>query len=60
MTFQLTKEQAMFQKMAREFALKELAPLAGERDQKHEYPADSLKNGGAGFSWNAGFGKIRR
>ncbi len=32
--------------MAREFALKELAPLAGERDRKHEYPADSLKKMG--------------
>lgn len=46
MSFQLTKEQLMIQKMAREFALKELAPLAAERDQKHEYPADSLKKMG--------------
>jgi alkylation response protein AidB-like acyl-CoA dehydrogenase len=46
MTFQLTKEQLMIQKMAREFALKELAPMAAERDQKHEYPADSLKKMG--------------
>lgn len=46
MSFQLTKEQLMIQKMAREFALKELAPLAGERDQKHEYPAGSLKKMG--------------
>jgi len=46
MSFQLTKEQLMIQKMAREFALKELAPLAGDRDQKHEYPADSLKKMG--------------
>ncbi len=46
MSFQLTKEQLMIQKMAREFALKELTPLAAERDQKHEYPADSLKKMG--------------
>jgi alkylation response protein AidB-like acyl-CoA dehydrogenase len=46
MSFQLTKEQLMIQKMAREFALKELAPLAAERDQNHLYPADSLKKMG--------------
>jgi butyryl-CoA dehydrogenase len=50
MSLNLTKEQLMVQKMAREFALKELAPLAGDRDQKHEYPADSLKKmGDLGF-----------
>jgi alkylation response protein AidB-like acyl-CoA dehydrogenase len=42
MAFELNKEQRMIQKMAREFARKELAPLAAERDQKHEYPAESL------------------
>ena len=46
MSFELTKEQLMVRKMAREFALKELAPLAGERDRNHEYPADSLKKMG--------------
>ena len=46
MSFTLTKEQLMIQKMAREFALKELAPLAAERDQNHIYPADSLKKMG--------------
>jgi alkylation response protein AidB-like acyl-CoA dehydrogenase len=46
MSFQLTKEQLMIQKMAREFALKELAPLAAERDRIHEYPAGSLKKMG--------------
>ncbi|MDO9262703.1 MAG: acyl-CoA dehydrogenase family protein [Desulfosalsimonadaceae bacterium] len=46
MSFQLTKEQLMIQKLAREFALKELAPLASERDRTHEYPADSLKKMG--------------
>jgi len=43
---QLTKEQGMVQKMAREFARKNLAPLAAERDQKHEYPEESLKKMG--------------
>lgn len=50
MVFELTKEQLMIQKMAREFAAKELAPLAAERDRTHEYPADSLKKmGDLGF-----------
>jgi alkylation response protein AidB-like acyl-CoA dehydrogenase len=43
---QLSKEQLMIQKMAREFARKDLIPLAAERDQKHEYPAESLKKMG--------------
>jgi alkylation response protein AidB-like acyl-CoA dehydrogenase len=43
---ELSREQLMIQKMAREFARKDLAPLAAERDQKHEYPAESLKKMG--------------
>ena len=43
---QLSKEQRMIQKMAREFARKNLAPLAAERDRNHEYPAESLKKMG--------------
>ena len=46
MAFELSKEQRMIQKMAREFARKELAPMAAERDQKHEYPAQSLEKMG--------------
>jgi len=46
MTFALNKEQLMIQKMAREFARKELAELAAERDQKHEYPGESLQKMG--------------
>ncbi len=42
MTMELTKEQVMIQKMTREFAQKELAPAASERDQTHEYPVDTL------------------
>ncbi len=43
---ELTRQQLMIQKMAREFARKNLAPLAAQRDQKHEYPAESLKKMG--------------
>lgn len=46
MGFQLSKEQQMIQQMAREFARKELAEKAAERDKTHEYPADSLKKMG--------------
>ncbi len=46
MSFTLSKEQAMVQKMAREFALKDLAEKAAERDQHEAYPADSLKQMG--------------
>jgi len=42
----LSKEQLMVQKMAREFAQKDLVPLAQERDQNHEYPATSLEKMG--------------
>ena len=46
MSFKLTKEQLMIQKMARDFARKELAPQAAERDEQHIYPEDSLKKMG--------------
>ncbi|MFW6054554.1 MAG: acyl-CoA dehydrogenase family protein [Thermodesulfobacteriota bacterium] len=42
----LSKEQKMIQKMAREFAQKELAVLAADRDRNHEYPASSLEKMG--------------
>ncbi|MFO7931573.1 MAG: acyl-CoA dehydrogenase [Thermodesulfobacteriota bacterium] len=43
---QFTKEQKMIQKTAREFARRDLEPLAAERDKNHEYPAQSLKKMG--------------
>ncbi|MFP3980109.1 MAG: acyl-CoA dehydrogenase family protein [Desulfobacterales bacterium] len=43
---QLTREQHMIQKTAREFARRDLAALAAERDKNHEYPAESLKKMG--------------
>ncbi|SCY43328.1 acyl-CoA dehydrogenase family protein [Desulfoluna spongiiphila] len=46
MGFQISKEQQMIQQMAREFARKELAEKAADRDKNHEYPADSLKKMG--------------
>ena len=46
MSFALNKEQLMIQKMARDFARKELAPLAAERDEQHLFPAHSLRKMG--------------
>lgn len=43
MNFALSKQQKMVQQTAREFARKELAPKAAQRDQDQEYPADSLQ-----------------
>ncbi len=46
MALPLNKEQTMTRKMAREFARKELAATAAERDISHEYPAENLKKMG--------------
>ena len=43
MDFQLTKEQEMFQKMAREFAEREFLPVAQEYDQPGKYPYEIYK-----------------
>lgn len=43
MSFKLTDEQMMIQSLVREFARKELAATAAERDKTKEFPADNLK-----------------
>jgi alkylation response protein AidB-like acyl-CoA dehydrogenase len=43
MDFQLTREQEMFQKMAREFAQREFLPAAQEYDKPGKYPYDIYK-----------------
>ena len=43
MNFDLTKDQEMFQKMAREFAERELLPVAQEYDQTGKYPYEIYK-----------------
>ncbi|HWR06613.1 acyl-CoA dehydrogenase [Sporomusa sp.] len=51
MQFQLTDDQLMMQKLVRDFAEKEVAPGAGERDEKEEFSrkiADAM--GEMGFS----------
>ncbi len=43
MDFQLTEEQQMIRKMARDFAEKEIAPVAGEMDEKGEFPWELIR-----------------
>ena len=42
MKLELTDQQKMIQKMVREFADKEVAPIASEIDEKGEYPTKTL------------------
>jgi butyryl-CoA dehydrogenase len=46
MSFQLTEEQKMVRLMARDFAAKELEPVAAERDKKEIFPMDVIKKMG--------------
>ena len=43
MKLELTDQQKMIQKMVREFADKEVAPIASELDEKGEYPTKTLE-----------------
>ena len=43
MKLELTEQQKMIQKMVREFAEKEVAPIASELDEKSEYPTKTLE-----------------
>ena len=43
MDFHLTPEQELFRKSAREFAEKELEPLAATLDREHRFPIESLR-----------------
>ncbi len=43
MNFELTEEQLMVQKMARDFAQNELKPGVIERDEHQKYPAEQVK-----------------
>lgn len=46
MNFSLTEEQKMIQEMARDFAEKEVAPSAVERDKNSEFPTEIIKKMG--------------
>ena len=43
MNFNLTEEQATIQEMMREFALKEVKPIAAEIDQNHRFPSETVE-----------------
>src|SRR2546425_115268 len=43
MRFDLTPEQAMVQKMAREFAEQEVAPIAADIDREGRFPHENVK-----------------
>ena len=43
MDFRLTKEEALFQKMCREFALNEVEPIAAEIDEQERYPEETVQ-----------------
>ena len=43
MDFQLTDEQKMFQTTMRDFAKRELEPIAARIDENEEYPLDNIK-----------------
>ena len=43
MQFNLTEEQLLSQKMVRDFAAKEVAPIAGEVDEKGEVPIENIQ-----------------
>src|SRR5450756_1555918 len=46
MSFQLTEEQEMIRLMARDFASKELEPVAAQRDKEEIFPMDVVKKMG--------------
>ena len=43
MDFSLTKEEALFQKMCRQFALNEVEPIAAEIDEQERYPEETVQ-----------------
>ncbi|MBI3085401.1 MAG: acyl-CoA dehydrogenase [candidate division NC10 bacterium] len=50
MDFELTEEQRMFQEMARQFAGKEIAPIAEKVDELAEFPRETIRKlGELGF-----------
>jgi len=46
MNFELTEEQQMIRKMVRDFAEKEIAPIAQETDEKGEFPWPTIRKMG--------------
>jgi acyl-CoA dehydrogenase len=47
MDFHLSEEQSILREMVRDFARKEIEPIAAESDQTHRFPSDTLKKAAA-------------
>lgn len=47
MDFRFSEEQEMIREMVRDFALREIEPVASEMDRDHEFPEDILEKMGA-------------
>ena len=45
MHFELTEDQQMIQEAAREFAQKEIAPIAAAHDESGEFPLETIRKG---------------
>ena len=43
MDFELTKSQKLFQQMIKEFAEKEVKPIAAEVDEEEKFPTENIK-----------------
>lgn len=60
MDFQLTEEQQMIREMVRDFAEKEIMPIAAEVDREGQFPADNFKTmaelGILGLPWPEKYG----
>ena len=46
MSFDLSEDQRAFQRIAKDFSLKEFAPNAGEWDAKGKFPVEIIKKAG--------------
>ena len=61
MNFKLSEEHEMIRKMVRDFAEKEVAPTAAERDEEERFDMDIIrKNGGAWPNRDSLARRIRR
>ncbi len=60
MDFQLTEEQKMIREMVRDFAQKEIAPIAAQIDEKERFPEEVFKRMGElgllGLPWPSEYG----
>lgn len=51
MSFEISSEQEMIRLMARDFARKELEPMAARWDREGIFPVDTIKKWGSSACW---------